>query len=752
MFLPKTDKVRGALTKEDHAKGTLGLIKEGQIGKAVKRATDRRRAYGEIVHREMFNNTSLVSALQAGETDTDSVLKNLANFKPGTAILAAVKFSEMDTTPKQSLVYAGYKAHAAMAARKAKVPRKDRKKWVIDYMKRIPKENPGVHKEAYDTAMAFLFDYSNVPLVISAKDAGQGGRILQRGLFMFSGFIYNYIKHLYQLTPFPLPGAAGAKILAGAVGKGKKDPMGGSEARNAWASAAMFGLGLFMFIKGSEEEEDDEEDKRKKRYAPPMFGSDYDIEGEIIQDWWLGTGGKISVDSLDEIFGTSVANSVRAYLEANGATDAEGMEIWLRGRGLPYVQYLSAFATLGQTLQGKRKWKQTGSQMKELALEFAPSGPLQTLGGVVTKYNERTPWRYRVADIGYDVFTSRLIPSTLRKSAQQYVDPTRRRRRDWNGVWENSLLQHLKRSTPWASKELPPAGRTFTVSVKPGKELPPEHSARIAQLLDMGYKQETVMQEYTDAAGETTFKYIDPETITVVSDGEWMLNNTLRLQGIDKIDRVLANLGLNKDSIEAIQSKRERAVRLEKMGRVVKTADMLTESELIKLQAWDAYQNGADFATFLELKRQRDRGRLDKQINPQTRVIDSAGNETQIRPNRFWSDQQKRELIETLLDRAPKNQFGEYLDPYTGDVIDISEQGKTWHLGHKSGRPWKDIANLPEYRDLTKKQIAEMELNPDNYVIQSPSSNMSDGARSARKPIYKRKLPEEWKKTLMRSF
>ena len=736
MFLPGADKVRGSLTQEDHAKGTLGLIKEGQVGKAIKRATDRRRAYGEFVPRELFDDTALMTALQAGETGTDSVLQSLMNLKPGTALLQAAKFSEMDTTVKQNLVYSAYKAHAAVAARKAKVPKTQRKAWIQDYMRRISKENPNIHKEAYDTAMLFAFDYSNVPLLFSAKDKSQGGRIVLRGLAMFSGFIYNYAKLLYTLSPV----GWGTKMAKPIIGKGKKDALGGSEARNAMASAAMFVMGMMLFSEDDEPEDEDEETKRKKRYAPNLFGTSWTKWGDEIEAWWTATGGKISIDALDEMFGTSIANSIRAYLEANGASDAEGMEIWLRGRSLPYVQYMGAFATLGQTIQGKREAPQALGEIGEMVGDFLPSGPLQTIFGVENKYNRTTPHLYRVADIGYDLVSSRLIPSPLRKAATSYVDPVMRRKSPSESLGSDyTLLDHLKRSTPGLSTGIPPAATVRSFKLKPGQEMTEAQAADIAKLMEMDLQPETVLSKTVDEFGNTTIAYVDPDQIKIKSKGEWYLHQFARTQGIDKVERVLAYYDLTKEEIEKIEAKNEENKKRIDRGQTVAEKYMLTEKERIQLKSWQAYKEGKDFALLMEQYMERDEAILPDLINPSTRQIGEGGEEKQLRPN--WSNAEYNKLLRAVVKRQPRNTFGKMIDPNTGNELDM-DTPRAIDLGHISGRAWKDIANDPKYRGLTPKEIAKLELNPEYYVLQESSDNRRLGALSARKAIRKKELPE----------
>ena len=736
MFLPGADKVRGSLTQEDHAKGTLGLIKEGQVGKAIKRATDRHRAYGEFVPRELFDDTALMTALQAGETGTDSVLQNLMNLKPGTAILQAVKFSEMDTTVKQNLVYSAYKAHAAVAARKAKVPKTQRKAWIQDYMRRISKENPNIHKEAFDTAMLFAFDYSNVPLLFSAKDKSQGGKILLRGLAMFSGFIYNYAKLLYTLSPV----GWGTKMAKPIIGKGKKDALGGSEARNAMASAAMFAMGMMLFSEDDEPEDEDEETKRKKRYAPNLFGTSWTKWGDEIEAWWTATGGKISIDALDEMFGTSVANSIRAYLEANGASDAEGMEIWLRGRSLPYVQYMGAFATLGQTIQGKREAPQALGEIGEMVGDFLPSGPLQTIFGVENKYNRSTPHLYRVADIGYDLVSSRLIPPPLRKAATSYVDPVMRRKSPSESLGTDyTLLDHIKRSTPGLSTQIPPAATVNSFKLKPGQEMTEAQAADIAKLMEMDLQPETVLSKTVDEFGNTTIAYVDPDQIKIKSKGEWYLHFFARTQGIDKVERVLAYYDLTKEEIEKIEAKNEENKKRIDRGQTVAEKYMLTEKERIQLKSWQAYKEGKDFALLMEQYMERDEAILPDLINPSTRQIGEGGEEKQLRPN--WSNAEYNKLLRAVVKRQPRNTFGKMIDPNTGNELDM-DTPRAIDLGHISGRAWKDIANDPKYRGLTPKEIAKLELNPEYYVLEESWHNRKMGKESARKAIYKKELPE----------
>jgi len=75
-----------------------------------------------------------------------------------------------------------------------------------------------------------------------------------------------------------------------------------------------------------------------------------------------------------------------------------------------------------------------------------------------------------------------------------------------------------------------------------------------------------------------------------------------------------------------------------------------------------------------------------------------------------------------IRETAPKTADGDYLDPYTGQVI--PREGP-FHYGHKPGFEWKCTAAKARVEGWTREQLIKYENDPTHYQIEDPISNMS---------------------------
>ena len=584
-FLTGDDYIRGKLTDEDYDKGALKLLAEGQIGKAIKAATDRRTKYNEIIPREKFDNNTLVSGIERKEPK-DSLVKDLLNLKGGSAVLKIAQFHEMDPTVKQNLMYASYKAHAQMAyndaVRKAKAEGRKidvpKKKWIRDWMKGV-KDTDAIHDEAYGTAMLFAFDYSNIPMWLDSKHPLM--QAAKPALIPFSNFIYNYGKLLTKTTPVGLV----PELL---TSKGKKDKMGGAEWRNAASGFSLYAMGTLLWrLLG-------EEDDEKSKLEAGKVGTNMDINDEYIKRFWLMSGGKLNLDEMPSIFGDKITNAVRGYLEAYGAEEAAGQELWLRGRALPYLNILATQDLWIDAISKERdedeqlNIRDTLGETMDMAMEFIPRGPVMALF-TENKYDENKTQPEEYADFTFDIISSRtLIPAPYWRFLQRVTDPIQRRRYpsepfDFNMTSTDQFLNAWKRNIPLLSKTVMPAGSLKTLDLDDTTEVSKgefvkttsfDHAmlqradvrSDLMQLQSMGIDLSGSTLVDDDKDGTIVIKYPDPATLRIVKPAQRLLDMTLRIEVMPTIERALAQTGMEsfKDMDRLINKAVENPLTLDK--------------------------------------------------------------------------------------------------------------------------------------------------------------------------------------------
>ena len=80
----------------------------------------------------------------------------------------------------------------------------------------------------------------------------------------------------------------------------------------------------------------------------------------------------------------------------------------------------------------------------------------------------------------------------------------------------------------------------------------------------------------------------------------------------------------------------------------------------------------------------------------------------------------RKEVVDEIYARAPKDKQGRYLDPNTGKPI----EGKP-DIGHKPGHEhWREAKKAFD-EGLTQKQFNDRMNNPDYYQLEDPSNNRS---------------------------
>jgi len=683
-FLTGEERMTGQISQKDYDKGAWKLLKEGQIGKAIKAASDRRRYYGEVVPRELFDNNTLISAITRVDP-TDSVMKDLLNLNIPGAILRAAKFHEMDPTVKQNMVYSSYKAHAQMAYKKAvkeataKGQKIDtsKKNWMRSWMKNVRETNPEIHKEAMATAMLFAFDYSNIPMWLGSNHPGMVAA--KPTVFTFGNFMYNYMKLLYNLSPI----GAGMKL---ATSKGKKDALGGAEWRNATSTLALWGLvtTLYQHLLG-----DDEEDKP---LVAGKIGTSTSVIGDMQKFFWTQTGGKINLDALPKWIG----NSIQAYLSAYGADDAEGYELWLRGRSLPYINILATQSLwMDQGKKGTTNLDTAILESIEMAREFTPSGPLlQLLVG--SKYTSNQNITQRGANIFYDLTTSRIVPGPYRRLGAKLSDPYARRRYsnealDYNTNEFSKFGNELKMSTPnvWpikgiGSETLPVHGRLKRLKVKavdgkkPTVEQAMEQKAKadedIRQLIAMGIDPKINAKVNIDKKGDYWITYVTPEMTRETPWAEELLSSSLRVEGKNTIERAVGESG-----VEDYQDINNLMIRVEDNKDDL---NILNSEEQKSFTAWTEYTTSREYRDAI-----RETIRLD--MNKAAKLQKTNGNEIQGLPkgdkytdpktNTIKYHPLRADFLSKVIDLANRDQFGNIINRGDNRPIRL-EMYKKWEI------------------------------------------------------------------------
>ena len=77
----------------------------------------------------------------------------------------------------------------------------------------------------------------------------------------------------------------------------------------------------------------------------------------------------------------------------------------------------------------------------------------------------------------------------------------------------------------------------------------------------------------------------------------------------------------------------------------------------------------------------------------------------------------------TVIEQAPKNADGDFIDPNTGMIV--PKEGP-FDIGHKrGGESWKKRKQEHLDRGCTRKEVIEAENDPDLYQVEDPKSNRS---------------------------
>lgn len=665
------------VTQEDYDKGFRQLWSEGQKGKAIKVLSDRKRYYNQFFDRDRFNNNTLASAF-IDTSVNDSFMRDLLNLRIGSAILKAVRFQEIDVTAKQNMAYAAYRAAAQRRSKiEAKKARErgetfDRRKWENEWIKTADKTDPDIHKEAMGAALLFGFDYSNVPTWLASQD--RRAKTFQRSFLTFGNFMYNYAKLLVKKSG-PVTAFKAAKNYAKYLKTGKvpRDGIGGSEVRNSVADTALWAMAAIIWreLSGGDEEESE--------ISPGTVGTNLTIEGEMQPNWWTQTGGKFNLDALPDWIG----NSIRSYLHAYGADEAEGMELWMRGRSIPYVNALAAQGLFMNQLFGDKKASTMAALQEswELANEFIPFSPV-TQVIIPTQYNKSQNIAQRATNLVYDSVSARVVPSPWRKLWTRMADPIYRRRyeskslqyspedptkKGYNVGTLEQIYNEILRTTPYLSRGLPANGKVkqYKVSATNANGDPTtledvlmdpaeaDIQVDLANLKSMGldlYKNTgfTVRDD-----GSRYINYVDPDKVRVVPPAVTMLGNLARIDPRKPFERMLGELGYDeKEMTNIYNTSYDRFI-----GADISEDIQEQPKKDRALQVWQDHKKTIDYATKADMVNLSDQ-RMAKRVQENEQITGIPKNA----PANF---------LAKVVRNQPRDQFARMVDDETFEVINL---------------------------------------------------------------------------------
>jgi RHS repeat-associated protein len=93
--------------------------------------------------------------------------------------------------------------------------------------------------------------------------------------------------------------------------------------------------------------------------------------------------------------------------------------------------------------------------------------------------------------------------------------------------------------------------------------------------------------------------------------------------------------------------------------------------------------------------------------------VNSDGTYSRVKP--------RKETLQKVTDKQPRNANGEMLDPNTGQVIDPNRKD----LGHVPGQEWKTRKEMHKAKGSTRQEVIEAENDPNLYQWEDRSSNRS---------------------------
>lgn len=446
-----------------------------------------------VVPPELFEgNTGISGAARSITEERMTAMDFLKQANIPQALLSAARYQHMDVRAKQQLAYASYIAQASVAADEA-VARgfkfatsKQRAEWMRNWLQNAPED---VHLRAYNVAVAYAMDYSNVPAWMDADarkmmgttDVTGAANILMRLTIPFIKWPYNMARQMKRFaggsaadvlawlaarTVGTMPGIAGTKAGEAMRGWAQMRRVGrwNPKLANSIAHLGTFGLmlaALHAWLRNGKTSKDDVE----------RLGRSFDLAGNRL-DRAVETGSRVNISDVP-VLGPAVRALAKMAGDEKGTDD-----YWMRVRTIPYASPMLAIAAATASLEadaahapGAREEALTA--MREFVADFESEGVLLTLynklKGNESKYNAGQNVATTFGQALTDFATARIVPPPLMSAARDLVDTTQRRLNPSKSLEYNpGFTEGVKSRIPVLSKTLPPAGRVKTQGMERG--------------------------------------------------------------------------------------------------------------------------------------------------------------------------------------------------------------------------------------------------------------------------------------------
>jgi site-specific DNA-cytosine methylase/DNA repair protein RadC len=413
---------------------------------------------GDLIPRELFDNTTALSSLDAG-TDygnmVDDIKRNgilrgpaqgLVNaFKQGgisASILYAVHYSGGDAAVKQQSAYAAYRARAEVAANEAKV-KSGRSEWMRNWIQKQVRENTAIHREVMDAARLYFMDYANVPAWMDPSASlpeEKGKKFLKEHGLWFIKWPYNFVRFMKRM------GLDGA-IETFSPSSTKQERARGLANMLTLAAIAYGGAAL---LSG-----DDEED--------PIIGSRFDAEGKA-KDRDQDTSSRMNLSALGRKtqLGRMVATALRmAGVNINDdLTNHRGDDYWMYYQNMTWMK---EGLLMGRAVRGDMPGflRDAGAYISDLTA----LGILSRMVGIakVGSIDAKKSPVNLASEAFFEALSSPINPSALTEYINNMTDPVVRRTTSNKSLdFTMGPLESIMAKVPGLRKNLPVAGDPIT--------------------------------------------------------------------------------------------------------------------------------------------------------------------------------------------------------------------------------------------------------------------------------------------------
>lgn len=714
----------------------------------------QRRELDRIAPPEMFEGDNQMAVATGGDT-LPSTWEYLKRLRIPSAMLHAVGFHNIDNRVKQLNQAAGLRAYAHTVADERKLKGEARRQFIAAYLSMPPQDADLAAKRLGDM---FLFNYSNVPWWLDPTASGKAGieyeplagplkAQLKKNLLQFGRYMFNYAKLLKRhgldaLTFFSTD--AGMAALGAQKGERMRALLQHFAQRDeqGWLVAPARGADLIFWTLGFAATSllmgDDDDDREK-------LGRNRDVWGEALPNY-LRTGGAVNVSKAVPAFD----RLLRASLDFFGVEQGDkerAADIYIRVGGLPYLSYLvagheletglTAFATTKDPKRLKQSWETVRDLLSEQVSFGFVSQLARALAATMTgsdffkdPHAQHRSGPMQLAMLGYDVATSRFIPSPWRQWLTQVVDPIGRQKYPVKGIgpdgatFEPGVITELMRTTPWLSDDLPPAARWNDAIVGKRKGAENVLDAMLSTLdAEALLGTDAPTGSYTDSRGQLHIVTPDPGSIRVFPLWQQVLSKVARFDFRNRDEVALAKYGLNDEAVQRISAKLDRISEWERQhpDKPVPTSyrlsakDMELHEKMEKLED-GRYKTGAAGA-INAMRRLTDEARIMDTVNPSVNTTTSgltAGADDRRVPV-------NRATLSQIIAAQPRNAAGEMIDPHTGAVL---VPGRI-DIGHKPNNEWAKIRQQLAAKNASRAEVEAAAQDASLYWLEDSAENRS---------------------------